>query len=75
MLLLQTAAEKKADDELRAQLGRLADQVRASFRGVRKDWTETKSDKEFRKTLEVAIEKKVSLEKLDFSKANLANMK
>ena len=72
--------EEMVDVELRAQLEKLADQVRASA-GVkskwdrRKDWTETESDKELRKTLEVAIEKKVSLEELNFSHANLSKMK
>ena len=72
--------EEASADKLRAQLENLADQVRASAgvkseRDRRKDWTETESDKELRKTLEVAIEKKVSLEELDFSWANLAKMK
>ena len=74
--------EEATADKLRAQLEKLADQVRASScvedeygNDSRTDWTETESDKEFRKTLEVAIKKKVSLEKLDFSSANLANMK
>ena len=72
--------EEMVDVELRAQLEKLADQVRASAgvkskRERRKDWTETESDKELRKTLEVAIEKKVSLEELNFSHANLSKMK
>ena len=41
----------------------------------RTDWTETESDKELWKALEVAIKKKVSLKELDFSWANLAKMK
>ena len=74
--------EEMADNELRAQLKRLADQVRASScvnneygDDGRTDWTETESDKELQKALLVAIEKKVSLEELDFSWANLAKMK
>ena len=74
--------EEATADELRAQLEKLADQVRASScvkdkRGNddRTDWTETESDKELQKALLVAIEKKVSLEELDFSWANLAKMK
>ena len=74
--------EEATADELRAQLEMLADQVRASScvkdkRGNddRSDWTETESDKELRKALEVAIKKKVSLKELNFSCANLAKMK
>ena len=68
--------EEATADKLRAQL----EKVRASA-GVksvhedRKDWTETESDKELRKALEVAIEMKVSLKELNFSWANLAKMK
>ena len=79
--------EEATADELRAQLEMLADQVRASScvknqyaffydgKDARTDWAETEGDKELRKTLEVAIEKKVSLKKLDFSHANLSKMK
>ena len=75
--------EATADKKLRAQLEKLADQVRASScveegeygQNIRTDWTETESDKELRKALEVAIEKKVSLKELNFSCANLAKMK
>ena len=57
--------EATADKKLRAKLEKLADQVRASScvedkRGNddRTDWTETESDKELWKALEVAIKKK-----------------
>ena len=74
--------EEATADKLRAQLERLADQVRTSScveneygDDDRTDWTETESDKAFRKTLKVAIKKKVSLRELDFSFANLSKMK
>ena len=70
--------EEATADKLRAQLEKVrasAGMKNKSVHEDRKDWTETESDKELRKALEVAIEKKVSLKKLDFSHANLSKMK